>query len=158
MRATRDSTAYKHYEERYEPKEKPEIRKPTKNQQKAKSMVTPGLIVGIAAALMAAVYILYCQMQLTQITADINEKNTKLDDLVAQNISLSSKYAYEMDLDEVEEYAIKNLGMVKMDTGQIEYIELTNPDKITVTNPELTPGRVIQILVDVFFRIVEYIR
>ncbi len=159
MRASRDSSAYREYEERRAVKEK-QVRKkkPVKQAKAKKRAVNSGLVASIAVIAVTAVFILYCQMRLTQLTAEINEKNAELEDLVAQNVSLSSKQAYEMDVGEIEEYASKKLGMVKMDSGQIEYIELTNPDELTVSNPGLTSGKIFKTLKDAFLGIVEYIR
>ncbi len=157
MRATRDSTAYK-YDEYARKEEKYQERKSPEKRKKVKPGIGPGFVVGAVIAMIAAAYILFCNMELTQLTLEINQKNDELNNLVAENISLSSKHAYEMDLDEVEDYAIENLGMVKMDPGQIEYVELVGEDKITVSNPELTPERMLEILKEWFFKIVEYIR
>jgi len=157
LRATRDSAAYK-YEEHTPKEEKYQERKPPEKRKKAKPGIGPGSVVGAVIVVIAAAYILFCNMELTQLTLDINQKNDELNNLAAENISLSSKHAYEMDLDEVEDYAVENLGMVKMDPGQIEYIELVGEDKITVLNPELTPERLLEILEEWFFKIVEYIR
>ncbi len=157
MRATRDSAAYK-YEEDAQREEKYQERKSPEKRNRAKPVIGPGLVVGAVIVVIAAAYILFCNMELTQLTLEINEKNDELNNLVAENISLSSKQAYDMDLDEVDEYAVENLGMVKMDPGQIEYVELVGEDKITVSNPELTPERMLEILGELFFKIVEYIR
>ncbi len=158
MRASRGNLAYKEYEERHPAKEKKAQKKPRKPPKAKKREATSGAVAGIAIIMATAVFILYCQMRLTQLTAEINDKNTMLDDLIAQNISLSSKQTYEMDVGEIEEYASKKLGMVKMDSGQIEYIELNNPDELTVANQGLTPGKIIQTLKDLFLGILEYIR
>ncbi len=158
MRASRDSLAYRDYEERRVAKEKQVQKKPVKKAKAKKRAISSGVVASIAVIAVTAVFILYCQMRLTQLTAEINEKNAALEDLIAQNVSLSSKQAYEMDVGEIEEYASKKLGMVKMDSGQIEYIELTNPDELTVAAPGLTQGKIFQTLKDAFLGIVEYIR
>ncbi len=157
MRATRDSTAYK-YDEYAQKEEKYQERKSPKKRKKTKPGIGPGFVVGAVIVVIAAAYILFCNMELTQLTLEINQKNDELNNLSAENISLSSKHAYEMDLDEVEDYAIENLGMMKMDPGQIEYVELVGEDKITVSNPELTPERMFEILKECFLEIVEYMR
>ncbi len=157
MRATRDSAAYQ-YDEYTRKEEKYQERKSPGKRKRPKPGIGPGFAFGAVIVVIAAAYILFCNMELTQLTVEINQKNDELNNLVAENISLSSKYAYEMDLDEVEDYAVENLGMVKMDPGQTEYVELVGEDKITVSNPELTPERMLEILKECFLKIVEYIR
>ena len=63
-----------------------------------------------------------------------------------------------MDMEEVENYAVNRLGMVKMDNSQIEYVELTNPDTVTVANSGISLDALFAGLARSFSAIVEYIR
>ncbi|HJA48604.1 MAG TPA: septum formation initiator family protein [Candidatus Agathobaculum intestinipullorum] len=107
---------------------------------------------------MTAAYILYCQMQLTQLSALVGEQNETLNELKAENVSLTTKKVNSMDMDEIEEYAVNNLGMVKFDNAQIEYVELTNPDTVTVAESGMSLGSLFAGLARSFSAIVEYIR
>ena len=63
-----------------------------------------------------------------------------------------------MDMEAVEEYAVNQLGMVKMDNSQIEYVELTNPDSVTVADSGVSLDTLFAGLAHSFSAIVEYIR
>ena len=63
-----------------------------------------------------------------------------------------------MNLGEVEEYAANELGMVKIDNSQIEYVELTNPDSVTVADSGISLDTLFAGLARSFSAIVEYIR
>lgn len=161
MTASRESVAYKQYDERFTPARREERRDlravPTPRRRK-KSGVRPGVIVCIGVLAVAAVYILFCQMQLTQLTAEVSAQTDRLDELTAESVSLSSKQAHSMDMTQVEEYAVQNLGMVKMDSSQIEYIELVNPDSVTVAESGVSLDALFAGLARSFSAVVEYIR
>lgn len=159
MTSIRESVAYKQYEERFAPAER-ELQQPRPvrtPRRRKKRAVRRGTVAGIGIAAIAATGILWCQMQLTQLTAAMNTQKSELNELASVNVTLNSKRAHEMDLDDVEDYVVENLGMVKMDSSQIEYIELTSPDNITVTHPGLTVRKVLDKLAEGFTVILEYI-
>ena len=81
-----------------------------------------------------------------------------LDELAAENVSLSSKQMNSMDMTQVEEYAVNHLGMVKMDNSQIEYVELTNPDTVTVAQSGVSLDALFSGLARSFSAALEYIR
>ena len=85
-----------------------------------------------------AAFILFCQMQLTQLTAEASEQSDLLSELQSENVSLTTKQMNSMNMDEVEQYATDTLGMVKLDNSQIEYVELTNPDLVTVADDSMS--------------------
>ena len=116
------------------------------------------IFLSILAAVGASAYILYCQMQLTQLTAEVSKQSDNLSEMQAENVSLTTKKMNSMDMTEVEQHAVDNLGMVKMDNSQIEYVELTRPDVVTVAHSEHSLENVVSGLTEWFSSIVEYIR
>ena len=81
-----------------------------------------------------------------------------LSEMQAENVSLTTKKMNSMDMTEVEQHAVDDLGMVKMDNSQIEYVELTRPDVVTVAHSEHSLENVVSGLTEWFSSIVEYIR
>lgn len=160
MSASRESVAYKQYEERFPVKTQQErsLREVPTPRRRKKAGVRPGFVACLAIVALTAVYILFCQMQLTQLTTEVSRKNDALSELTAENVSLTTKKMNSMDMEEVENYAVNRLGMVKMDNSQIEYVELTNPDTVTVANSGLSLDAVFAGLARSFSAIVEYIR
>lgn len=123
--ASRDSMAYQQqYEERF-PVEREQARQlrvaPTPRRRK-RAGIRPSVMGCVMVLAVTAVYILFCQMQLTELSAAVGEQNDRLNELSAENVSLTTKQMNSMNMDEVEEYAVNNLGMVKMDNSQIEYV------------------------------------
>ena len=161
MTASRESVAYKQYEERMAPVQQERTRDlravPTPRRRK-KAAVRLNVFVCVSVIAIAAVYILFCQMQLTQLTAQVSTQTEALDELAAENVSLSSKQMNSTDMTQVEEYAVNHLGMVKMDNSQIEYVELTNPDTVTVAQSGVSLDALFSGLARSFSAALEYIR
>lgn len=158
--ASRDSVAYKQYEEQFPVPSDPkrDLRVASTPRRRRKKRVRPSLVGCIAVVAVAAVYILFCQMQLTQLSAEVGAQSDLLGELEAENVSLTTKQINSMNMDEIEEYAVNQLGMVKMDNSRIEYVELTNPDTVTVADSGVSLGSVFAGLARGFSAIVEYIR
>lgn len=157
--ASRESVAYQQYDERFAPVQAParKLREAprARRAKKAKSNPSVALCVIIVAVVSAA--ILICQMQLTQLTAQVSAQSEQLDKLTAESVSLSTKQAYDLDLTEIESAAAQ-LGMVKMDSSQIEYVELVNSDSITVSQSGVSLDALFAGLARSFSAVVEYIR
>lgn len=120
--------------------------------------VQPGVYACFAIAAIAAAFILFSQMQLTQLTAEASEQSDLLSELQSENVALTTKQMNSMNMDEVEQYATGTLGMVKLDNSQVEYVELTNPDMVTVAENGVSLRAAVSALVDHVLAIVEYIR
>ena len=159
--ATRDSAAYKRYNEKLpavksEKKSDLHLAKPPKKRRRRS--LRRNVILSVLAAAGVCTYILYCQMQLTQLTAEVSKQSDTLTEMQAENVSLTTKKMNSMDMDEVEQHAVDDLGMVKMDNSQIEYVELTRPDVVTVSGSGHSLSSAISGLTEWFSSVVEYIR
>lgn len=168
--ASRQSVAYQIYSEPFESEKgkekKPELKAvPKKNKNNGKHqnkknrksnplrVLTPYLcVVAVVSAIIVA-----CNMQLTQLASEISRQQTKLDELQAENVSLSTKITSGQDLTEIEQKAIE-MGMVKMDNAQIEYVEMTQGDTITVKQEHEAAHSVVESIAKSFSAILEYIR
>lgn len=158
--ASRESVAYEQFEERFPAQQEQQrnLRVAPTQRRRKKAGLRPSVMACAIVLAMTAAYILYCQMQLTQLSALVGEQNETLNELKAENVSLTTKKVNSMDMDEIEEYAVNNLGMVKFDNAQIEYVELTNPDTVTVAESGMSLGSLFAGLARSFSAIVEYIR
>ena len=158
--ASRDSAAYSRYDEQRMPvkqESKRNLRAVPTSRRRRRPSFGLSLPVCIGIVGIAAVYILFCQMQLTQLTAQVSTQNDTLDELTAENVSLSSKKINSMDMAQVEEYATTKLGMVKLDNSQIEYVELTNPDTVTVAHSEASLDKLLARQAHSFSALLDYI-
>ena len=87
------------------------------------------LIAGLAALLLSN------YMTLTILTDDLSKLAGDLEDLQNEEIILQKQYDQRYILSDIETYAVNTLGMVKLESNMMEYIELSNPDTITMIDP-----------------------
>lgn len=98
-----------------------------------KAIVCMLLVIGVASAL------LYTRVLLTGRISDVSKASAEYTKLEAEGTRMSLELEGKVSLKNAEEYAGTQLGMVKKDNQNIEYIRLTQENKIEV--PEDTaPG------------------
>ena len=95
---------------------------------------------------------------LTVKTHELSQCENELKVLESAHVSLMSKYEQQYNADYIAEYAENTLGMVKLSTSQIEYIELARQEGIDVTSSAPTTGGVVGSLVRGFTALLEYLR
>lgn len=78
--------------------------------------------------------LIYNQVQLTELTANINSSSKLLNESEGIYTQMQVKSEANLSLSNVEDYAKNKLGMEKIDPSQIEYVSLSNGDKATVKN------------------------
>ena len=76
--------------------------------------------------------IVYNQVQLTELTANINSVTKQLNESEGIYTQLQVKTESNLSLSIVEDYAKNKLNMSKIDPAQIEYVSLSKGDKATV--------------------------
>ena len=82
----------------------------------------------------------YSQVQLTELTAQINSQTKVLSESRSLNTQLSMKLESSMSLRVVEDYAKTELGMRAVQSDQIEYISLSEGDKAQTGASEQQEG------------------
>ena len=87
------------------------------------------------AATAVAGLLLMSYLNLTVINDEIAKLQDEIVSLRNENVLLQTEYESRYDLNEVEEYAVKNLGMIKLERSQVEYVEIASPDTIRAVNP-----------------------
>ena len=106
------------------------VAKPAKKITKKRNLAS----VRTAAAgvlLLALVFsVLYTRAQSTELTSQITAQQTSLANLQSEYDYLNRSFESALSLDKVELYAEQELGMIKMDKSQIEYISLKTQDNI----------------------------
>ncbi len=81
-----------------------------------------------AFALVALLFIgslIFCRVELTGLQLQLNEAQNELKIAEAENVSLQMKYNSMMSVDKIEEYAQSKLGMVKRESYQISYFDIS---------------------------------
>jgi tRNA(Ser,Leu) C12 N-acetylase TAN1 len=89
------------------------------------------------------------QVRLNEVSGEINEMNTKLAVEANKSITLTSELESIANLDVIEEQAKEVLGMHRLDTRQIERIDLQKEDEIRLTedSPNVSLGEKIEMAV-----------
>ena len=78
------------------------------------------------------VSIVYSQVQLTELTEEINIATQQLQEEQSLEVQMSMQASQKMNGAQVEEYAKKELGMSKISEGQVSYVNVVQQDKGTV--------------------------
>jgi len=93
-------------------------------------------VMGLAVAAVLLVFVLLSYVRLTQITDSSANLKNKIGTLEQEQTNLRIKYESVFDLNEIEEYAITALGMVKVDNSQISYLDAGAEDKAVILKEE----------------------
>lgn len=115
------------------------IERPRKSLIQAKSEMKHGnvralAILGVAVLLLAMIStLLYGRIKVDELDRKIQSKKNEIKSAQSENVRLNTTLDSMISLKNVEEYAQNNLGMVKMDNHQIEYIDLSGEDKASVS-------------------------
>lgn len=84
--------------------------------------------------------IVFSQVQLTELTDQVNSTSTTLSEQQSLEIQLEMMASSKMNTDQVETYAREKLGMEKVTDGQTTYINLAQQDSGTVVQADTEPG------------------
>lgn len=99
------------------------------------------LNLGFVLVLMGAIgAIVFSQVQLTELTDQINTATQALTEQKSLSVQLEMMAAAKMNTDEIETYARERLGMEKVSEGQVSYISLAEEDSGTVVQDNKQPG------------------
>ncbi len=89
--------------------------------------------------------VVFSQVQLTELTDQINTVTNDLAEQESLAIQLEMQAASKMNTDEIEAYARETLGMEKVSEGQTTYISLQQEDAGTVVQENTAPNIFTQI-------------
>lgn len=101
-------------------------------RRKIKPFAVVSLLVFTLISLAIVGTMIYSQVQLTELTAEINSKKNVLAEAESLYTQLEMKAEAKLSLKKVEEYAKEQLGMRKLESYQVEYVTLSEGDKVVV--------------------------
>lgn len=163
-RASRESVAYqrdvaygaaprRHAQEELhvvrQPQAKP--RRRTRGRVRLQQVACMTLVLSIAGAM------IYGNVNLTRLTGEVSAQQSALEDLRSEYTALKARQDQSMNLAYVEQYAQAQLGMVRLDAGQVEYVEMNNPDEIQIRETGVSLRGAISGLTQSFSAILEYL-
>ena len=103
-----------------------------KNRRKQKSVAPVRFILDAVAVIAVALIMIYSQVVLTELTAEVNSYESKISTLDTERMRLEGELEASTSIKTLEETAEKSLGLSKIDSSQIEYVNLTGEDEISV--------------------------
>lgn len=115
------------------PKKRNIVKLPQKSKKrKAKLNLAHAAAVGITCALSvtAVATFVYGQVQLNELTAQINVQQKALNESQSVYTQLQVKSESQMSLSKIENYAVNELGMIKLEPSQIEHVKLPPQGKL----------------------------
>lgn len=93
--------------------------------------IHPLKIMAVAVLIFAMGFsLLYSRVIITELNADINAAETRLDVLHAEQVRMQTELDGKMSLKAIEEAAISEYGMVKPDGSQVSYVQVTTENKL----------------------------
>lgn len=128
------------YETLLEPKaEKKEEKQPAKtikikNRYAFKNVIN---VLSIAVIVSLIIGVIYTNAEITQTTNQIAKTQDAITEIESEKAYLEFTLESRMSLDEIETYAVNVLGMVKMDSSQVEYVEIESENKTEFSEDKL---------------------
>ncbi|MEG0912838.1 MAG: hypothetical protein RSB78_03035 [Oscillospiraceae bacterium] len=82
----------------------------------------------------------YSRLVLTETRSKINGYTSELTELESENAYLSYKLESLVSLKKAETYAVSELGLIKMDSSRIEYVNLQDSNEVIADENDTTIG------------------
>ncbi|MDD3692764.1 MAG: cell division protein FtsL [Oscillospiraceae bacterium] len=113
------------------------LQKAQKRKNVIQSIINTTATICVAALAVTVIgMLIVSRVRLTEMDDKINSMEKQLIVLQSEKTRLTDELARKTSTKSVEEYAYETLGMQKVDSTQIEYIESENTDKAVVANKE----------------------
>lgn len=92
----------------------------------------------VVVVLLLMVTTVFSRMQLTVVRSQINDCTAELANEQSYNTYLNYELESTISLEDAEAYAVNDLGLVKLNSNQIQYVNLNNENSIDVHETEPT--------------------
>ena len=156
---TRESVAYdlsrfdnrEHVRREVQKSEKPHVRRAPRTN------VLP-MVTMLFICMFAAGAVVFSYMRYTELTDRVSQLRSENEALKTEADDLTAEYETRLNLADIEAYARDELGMVKLDRSQYEYVELSNPEEVEIlTGTDEKASDFMSGLVKSFNVVVEYL-
>ena len=95
-----------------------------------KAVILIGTIVTVCALM------IFNQMKLNEVSNQISDINIKLTALTGENIRLQNHIDSSVSVKEIDKFATEQLGLIKPQTAQIEYLSLATNDRVEILDAD----------------------
>ena len=112
------------------------------NRKKSRINIVPAVVqrnsvlkAGVVLFCLLAVLgmLIYMQAKLDNVNRQIARTQQTLEETKSETVRLQMEINSIISIDKVEDYAVNTLGMVKIESGQVEYIDLSGEDKVILS-------------------------
>lgn len=103
-----------------------------KNRRKAKVVAPVKIILASAMAIVISIIMIYSQVVLTELTSEVSFYENQLTELDTEYVRLQGELEATTSIKTLEKAAETKLGLAKIDSSQVEYVNLTGTDEISV--------------------------
>lgn len=93
-------------------------------------------VLAVTVMLSLVIAVINTNANITTTATEIAKKQAAIIELESEKSYLNFSIESRMSLKNIEEYAVGELGLVKMESAQVEYIEIEDENKIEVIDPE----------------------
>lgn len=93
------------------------------------------LFVLSVAVISLAVYTVYSNLQLTKVKSQITNKSAELVEIQSENIYLDYQIESFISYKSAEKFAQNELGLIKINSAQVEYVNLEDKNVIVTEEP-----------------------
>lgn len=124
-------------EQKPQKQEKPVKQAKTVKFKNKKAFKTAVNVLSIAIAISMIIGVVYTNSCITEITTGITETQKQITELESEKAYLNFTLESRMSLNDIENYAVNVLGMVKMDSAQVEYVEVESENKVELNQNNL---------------------
>ena len=103
-----------------------------KHRRKTKVIAPVKVILASAMAIVISIVMIYSQVVLTELTSEVSFYENQLTELNTEYVRLQGELEATTSIKTLEEAAETKLGLAKIDSSQVEYVNLTGDDAISV--------------------------
>ena len=132
QQAAYDLTTFENREQR------PRLRVARSPKAKRRVDLSGFKIIAVVAVIFSLAWgVLYSRAQVTELTTQISSTESDLSEAKSEYDYLNLQLESRTDLETVEDYAVTQLGLVKVDSSQITYLTLESEDKVVKPESEV---------------------
>ena len=103
-----------------------------KNRRQEKAVAPVKIILGAAVVIAVCIAMIYSQVVLTELTNEVGFYEKQIAELDTEYVRLQGELEASTSIKTLEEAAENELGLAKIDSSQVEYVNLTGDDSISV--------------------------
>lgn len=105
--------------------------RPEREELPPRSRISLGTLAIFVLFAVVASILINCYVKQNELSVELSRLKNEYADEAARNTDLQTRFDQRYVLSDIEDYAVNTLGMVKIETNQIEYIEIETPETIT---------------------------